>query len=114
VASEKRSGGRRLWCEPSSNGLEVQPKGTVVGGSRGPICLRGTTLLFASKNRVLSDAGWRPILTPISVRGTCLRGVEFVLEIKRCLSGGRDTIATLPNSVGRLEGVNPEMISLGV
>lgn len=114
MESENRRGGRRLWCEPSSGGFGVQPKGTVVGGSNGPICLRGTTLLFASRNRVLSDAGWRPILTPISVKGTCLRGVEVVLEIRRCLSGGRDTIATRPNSVGLLEGVNPEMISLGV
>ena len=114
MESEKRRGGRRLWCEPSSSGLGVQPNGTVVGGSKCPICLRGTTLLLAKRNRVLSDAGCKPILTPTSVKGTCLRGVELDLEIRRCLSGGRDTMATRPNSVGRLEGVNPEMISLGV
>ena len=54
------------------------------------------------------------MLTPISVSGTSLGGVQFAEDMESLFSGGVTTIATLPNSVGRLDGVNPDTISFGV
>jgi hypothetical protein len=54
------------------------------------------------------------MLTPISVRGTSFCGVIVEVDIESFLSGGMETIATLPNSVGRFEGINPDISSLGV
>ena len=69
---------------------------------------------LARRKRVSLLPGERPILTPISVRPMDLTGNPVFEEVSVRLSVDWRTMATRPKATGGLEGLKPDMISLGV
>jgi len=55
-------------------GFGRQLNGTKLGGSKGPMAVRGTTSPLERSHLVRSVPGWRPILTPSSVTGIKVTG----------------------------------------